>query len=243
VNDLPVHIQVFVEPMFGENALLVTASGRDGLVGWVVDPSFHPHADRLVEYARQNEITVERILLTHGHADHIAGTDIVHAAFPQAIVMISAADEPMLRDAELNLSAPFGLGITLSAPVGQYLEPGIELRLGDVPWFVLDSSGHSPGGRSLYCPPTVAGTTAIGGSGAMGDSRTHSSNAGILITGDALFAGSIGRTDFPGSSHERLIANIRANLLSLPGSTIVYCGHGLTTTIENERKSNPYLAE
>jgi glyoxylase-like metal-dependent hydrolase (beta-lactamase superfamily II) len=220
VNDQPVSIKVFVEPMFGENALLVSAAGSRGHVGWAVDPSFPPHSERLVDYARDHGITIERIILTHGHGDHIAGIDVVHAAFPQAGVMISADDEPMLRDPELNLSAPFGLEIAIAAPVTQYLEPEMVLTLGDTQWQVLDTSGHSPGGRSLYCPV-----------------------AGLVITGDALFAGSIGRTDFPGSSGQQLISNIRQNLLSLPGDTIVYSGHGVTTTIENERKSNPFLSE
>ena len=219
MNHQPVSIKVFVEPMFGENALLVSAAGSRGRVGWAVDPSFPPHSERLVDYARDHGITIERIILTHGHGDHIAGIDVVHAAFPQASVMISAADEPMLRDPELNLSAPFGLEIAIAAPVTEHLEPGT-LSLGTTEWHVLDTSGHSPGGRSLYCPA-----------------------AGLVITGDALFAGSIGRTDFPGSNHLQLISNIRQNLLSLPGDTIVYSGHGVTTTIENERKSNPFLSE
>jgi glyoxylase-like metal-dependent hydrolase (beta-lactamase superfamily II) len=84
----------------------------------------------------------------------------------------------------------------------------------------LDTSGHSPGGRSLYCP-----------------------QARVVFTGDALFAGSIGRTDFPGSDHTQFIRNIREQLLSLPPETVIYSGHGPTSTIGNERKSNPFLSE
>lgn len=216
----PVTIKVFVEPMFGENALLVCVESDEATVGWVIDPSFPPHIDRLIDHAGEHAVVVEKIILTHGHGDHIAGIDTIKTAFPDAEVLISSEDAPMLRDPDLNLSAPFGVDVKVSAPVGQNLEAGMDLSLGNTAWKVLDTSGHSPGGRSLYCP-----------------------SAGIVIVGDALFAGSIGRTDFPGSDHKRLISNIRRQLLTLPGDTIVYCGHGPTTTIENERKSNPFLVE
>lgn len=216
----PVTIKVFVEPMFGENSLLVWATDEPDKPGWVIDPSFAPHVHRLIDHARENNVQVEKIILTHGHGDHIAGIDAVQAAFPQAEVLIAAEDEVMLRDPELNLSRPFGVDVTAASRVRQHLVPGAELTLGPTSWQVLDTSGHSPGGRSLYCPA-----------------------CGLVIVGDALFAGSIGRTDFPGSDHQQLISNIRQNLLRLPGETIVYCGHGPTTTIENERKSNPFVAE
>jgi hydroxyacylglutathione hydrolase len=222
VKTHPVSIKVFVEPMFGENSLLVCAPAPDdgSTAGWIIDPSFSPHVDRLIEHAREQNVSVEKIMLTHGHGDHIAGIDSVQAAFPEASVLIGEEDEPMLRNPDLNLSAPFGVDVKVMSRVSQHLVPGMELTLGSTLWQVLDTSGHSPGGRSLYCPA-----------------------CGIVIAGDALFSGSIGRTDFPGSDHQQLISNIRNNLLSLPGDTIVYCGHGPTTTIENERKSNPFLAE
>lgn len=217
----PVTIKVFVEPMFGENSMLVCSTDEQGQDhAWVVDPSFPPHVHRLIEHAREHNLAVERIILTHGHGDHIAGIDEVQAAFPDAELMIAAEDEPMLRDSDLNLSSPFGVDVRIMSRVSAHLSPGIELSLGSTTWTVLDTSGHSPGGRSLYCAAV-----------------------GIVIVGDALFAGSVGRTDFPGSNHVQLISNIRRSLLTLPPETIVYCGHGPTTTIENERKSNPFLAE
>ncbi len=215
-----VNIKVFVENMFGENALLISSAAAGGHVGWAIDPSFPPYVDQLIEYARDHKIVIEKIVLTHGHGDHIAGVDAVREAFPQASLLISAADEPMLRDAVRNLSAPFGVDVRVKARVDEHLEPGLDLALGTTQWQVLDTSGHSPGGRSLYC-----------------------AGCGLLIVGDAIFAGSIGRTDFPGSDHRQLIDNIRRNLLTLPGETIIYSGHGPTTTVENERKSNPFLAE
>ena len=214
-------IETFMEPSFGENAYVLSTQNDEGRrVGWIVDPSFPPQPRQLLATLDERDIVLERILLTHGHADHVAGLDAIHAAHPDAKVCLAQADAPMLTNANLNLSAPFGLVLTLETPVDEDLEPCMELTLGALRWRVLDTAGHSPGGRSFYCD-----------------------RENIVITGDALFPGSIGRTDFPGSDHRQLLANIRDHLLSLPDETVVYSGHGPATTIGIERKSNPFLAE
>jgi len=218
-NDL--RIKAFVDPSFAENAYVVSVSSDDGnRVGWVIDPSFAPAVDNLVDYAITERITVEKILLTHGHGDHIAGIDKVHGAFPVAQVGIHPSDRPMLADGRRNLSAMFGIDLSVETPADLELIVGMTLLLGNLSWQVLDTSGHSPGGVSFYC-----------------------AQAGVVFTGDALFPGSIGRTDFPGSNGRQLLANIRRNLLTLPDETVVYAGHGPPTTIGIERKSNPFLAE
>lgn len=214
-------IRTFVEFTFGENAYVVSIAGGDGRrVGWVIDPSFPPSANDLLEYAASEKIEVEKILLTHGHGDHVAGVDAVHEAYPSAQVGIAPGDRPMLTDPRKNLSQMFGVSLVVKAPADLDLTPDTALSLGPLAWRVLDTSGHSPGGISLYCP-----------------------RAGVVFTGDALFPGSIGRTDFPGSDARRLVANIRHHLLTLPDQTAVYAGHGPVTTIGIERKSNPFLAE
>ena len=214
-------IETFVERTFGENAFVVsTEDDSGGRVGWVIEPSFPPQVTHLLAYVADEKITIARIVLTHGHADHIAGLDHVHDAHPEAEVAMAAADQPMLADANRNLSAPFGLAMTVRTRADTDLVAGMPLSLGRLTWQVLDTSGHSPGGISLHCP-----------------------EAGAVFTGDALFAGSIGRADFSDSDGGRLIANIRENLLTLGDETIVYSGHGPITTIGNERKSNPFLSE
>lgn len=208
-------IEVFVEKMFQENGLLAWCDG--GRDCWIIDPGFPPQCDRLVQAARQRQLSPAALLLTHGHVDHIAGNKNVRAAFPEIPIWAPRAEREFLVDAEVNLSASMGLPVT-SPPADRLLEPGEMLDLGGLAFNVLDVAGHSPGGLAYYCAA-----------------------AGVVISGDALFAGSIGRVDFPGSSGARLVGNIRRNLLTLPDETVVYSGHGPTTTIGRERRSNPFL--
>lgn len=219
-----VFIESFVEPNFGENAYVVDV-GRSGPC-WIVDPGLPPSAAEVLEHVEARELRPEAIVLTHGHADHIAGIPEVLEAYPDLPIYIAAADRPMLSRASANLSAlggvPFAVFRADDDPnlvrLVRPLEPPGPLALGPSSWQVADVSGHAPGGRSLYCAA-----------------------AGVVIVGDALFEGSIGRTDFPGSDHRRFIANIRANLLSLPDETVVLSGHGPSTTIGRERRYNPFL--
>jgi glyoxylase-like metal-dependent hydrolase (beta-lactamase superfamily II) len=124
----------------------------------------------------------------------------------------------MLTDPQQNLSAGFGVPLATGVADPLPLEPGQEMNLAQLPWEVLDTSGHSPGSRSLHCP-----------------------SGKLVIVGDALFAGGIGRTDLPAGDGERLVANIRQHLLSLPDETRVLAGHGPETTIGTERRTNPFL--
>ena len=201
-----------VGPM--ETNTYVIVSGRQC---WVIDPGIgaHPVANFLAE----RRLDVARIVLTHGHCDHIAGIEQVRAACPDAPVWCPAADAEMLTDPELNLSGPFGLAMT-APPADEVFEPGQTLTLGESTWQVLDTSGHTAGGVSLYCEAEAA-----------------------VFTGDALFAQGVGRTDLPGGDWDRLLANIRENLLSLPTCTKVYPGHGPGTTIDLETRVNPFLRD
>ncbi len=185
-------------------------------VCWVVDPGLS--AGPLLEYLERTGLSPERILLTHGHADHIAGVAAVKEAFPDAVLTVPHDDVHMLTDPAANLSLPFGFNITTPAP-DQTVRAGEELKMGPLTWRVIDTSGHTPGGVSYYC-----------------------AEAEVVITGDALFAESIGRTDIPGASEARQLKNIRENLLTLPDATRVLPGHGPITTIEHERRHNPFLS-
>jgi glyoxylase-like metal-dependent hydrolase (beta-lactamase superfamily II) len=137
--------------------------------------------------------------------------------WPDAAITISKDDEHMLSDTTANMSAPFGFSIT-APQADETIEAGDELKLGPMVWRVLDTSGHTPGGVSFYC-----------------------TEARVVITGDALFAESVGRTDIPGASEERQLKNIRENLLTLPDDVRVLPGHGPVSTIGHERQYNPFL--
>lgn len=212
------HINVFVDPMFGENTYVV-APEMPGPC-WVVDPGLPPSGPDLLEFVDQQELTIEAILCTHAHADHIAGLDLVKDRCPQAKVYLAKAEHGFLTDPDDNMSILAGVSLQMHSAIDHDLPHGAVLTLGRTEWQVLDTAGHSPGGRSFFCP-----------------------SEGVVFVGDALFDGSIGRTDLPYSSHQGLIRNIQTHLLSLPDETVVYSGHGPTTTIGRERKSNPFLVE
>ena len=211
-------IRCFVEPNFGENAYVVWT--RQGGPCWIIDPGLPPSAAQIIEFVRSQRLAPDALILTHGHADHIAGVPEVLAAFEDLPVYISEAAKPALTDPGENLSSDIGLAMRTPVPQTRDLEAGMELSLDGTSWHILDTSGHAPGSRSLYCP-----------------------TAGLVIVGDALFAGSIGRTDFHHSNHADLIGNIREKLFALPDETKVCSGHGPVTTIGEERRTNPFLQD
>jgi hydroxyacylglutathione hydrolase len=183
---------------------------------WIIDASFEPGA--LIERVRQLGLKPEKLILTHAHVDHIAGVEDVLRAFPDAELLIHEAERDWLSNPMLNLSALAGLPV-VTRPAGRLLREGDELRLGSGPaWRVLHTPGHSPGGVTLYCAA-----------------------AGLALVGDALFAGSIGRTDFPGCSFEQLAASIKEKLYTLPPETVIWPGHGPESTIGREMRENPYV--
>ena len=188
---------------------------RDVEEYWVVDPGLGP--EPLLQFLRAAKASPRRILLTHGHGDHIAGVAAVKAAYPGARLCCPAGDAGLLSDPTGNLSGPFGFALT-APEADELLEPGQTLAMGQAAWGLLDTSGHTPGGMSFYCRQD-----------------------GVVLTGDALFAGSIGRIDIPGASAGRLLTNIRRHLLTLPDATRVLPGHGPETTIGQERRNNPFL--
>jgi hydroxyacylglutathione hydrolase len=213
----PLHIDVFVEPMFQENTCLVwTDAGPDA---WIIDPGLPPQAEQVRAALAKHQLTPRAILLTHCHADHIAGVAELCHEYPALELLAPRDERHMLRDPAANLSSPFGFNV-VTPPATRLIAPGDTLQLGPLDWQALDVSGHSPGGLAYYC-----------------------ASAAVVFTGDALFAGGIGRYDFPGSSGKRLLANIRRHLLTLPDETVVYSGHGPETTIADERDTNPYLQE
>jgi hydroxyacylglutathione hydrolase len=209
-------VERVVDTVFQENAYVVFE--KPGGRCWIIDPSFEPQPRRIASLIDEHSLTPAAILITHCHGDHIAGIDALVDRWPRIDLYVPAAEADWLVDARKNLSAGFGMTVTVVAKAAVTVNPGQTLQLDSLAWQVLDVSGHSPGGAAYYCPAGKA-----------------------LFAGDALFAGSIGRTDLAGSNERQLLDNIRRNLLSLPDDVAVYPGHGPSTTIGQERATNPFV--
>ena len=182
---------------------------------WVVDPGESP--EPLLNFLRDRGLKPEAILLTHAHADHIAGVDQVRAMFPKIPVLAHALEHEWFQDPQLNLSLFIGEPVSVSTPTGT-LAHAQKISLGGIQFQVLHTPGHSPGSVTLHC-----------------------ASEKFAIVGDTLFQNSIGRSDFPGSDPDVLMQSIKEVLLTLPGDTAIYPGHGPSTTIDKERRSNPFL--
>lgn len=217
-NDMNPSIRIhdFVEPVFGENAYVIWTRAQGPC--WIVDPGPPPSAAQVLAHIREHGLQPEAVLLTHGHIDHLAGVPEIREAFPHVPVCIAKEEARALTEASENLSGALGTPFSTQVTDARDLPAPSELVLDGVTWQVLDTSGHSPGGRSFYCALAKA-----------------------VLVGDALFQLSIGRTDFHHSDGNRLIENIRRQLFTLPDDTRVFSGHGPTTTIGEEKRYNPFL--
>ncbi|MBE6098143.1 MAG: MBL fold metallo-hydrolase [Schwartzia succinivorans] len=184
----------------------------DNGIGAVIDPG--GNAERILAYIKKENLDIRYVLNTHGHGDHIGADDAVRDG-TGAPLYIHAADADMLTDARKNLSAFMGYQ-ALARPADVLLHGGEEITVGDIKLKVVCTPGHSAGGVCF-----------------VGD--------GFVFSGDALFADSIGRTDFPGGSQVELVSSIKRELMVLPDETEVYPGHGPKTTIGWEKVYNPYL--
>jgi glyoxylase-like metal-dependent hydrolase (beta-lactamase superfamily II) len=209
------HIHTVVSAPFEENTYVVWLAGRKEAL--VIDPGLEP--ELILDFLRAEGLVVAALLNTHGHADHIGGNEALKDAFPDAPLIIGVNDAPMLRDANANLSAPFGLPIT-SPPANQVVREGDFVEAAGIRLEVLDVPGHSPGHVVFVYRDTPV----------------------KVFGGDVLFRGSIGRYDFPGSDGRLLLEGIRTKMYALPGDTVVYPGHGPVTTIGHERRTNPFVS-
>lgn len=201
---------------FGTNCYVVTCTETGESA--VIDPGA-PSA-KLERSIKAGGLAPRQVWLTHGHLDHIGGVALIKSLFG-ATVAVHGDDAPMLTDPMKNGSAYFGAPVTAPAP-DRLLHDGDTVTAGKLSFTVIHTPGHTPGGICLYLAPSGA-------------------EPGHLFAGDTLFAGSIGRTDLYGGNHEALIRSIKTRLLALPDETVVYPGHGPTTTIGDEREYNPFF--
>ncbi len=207
------HIKAFTLGMWQTNCFVLWREGRNDC--WIVDAGFQPAP--MIDYVRNASLNCRAIILTHAHCDHIGGLARLCEVWPDAPIHLHPAEADWPGEPALNLSGPFGMPVVAPAATDS-LEHGQSLDLDGLAFEVRHTPGHSPGGITLYQPDHHA-----------------------AIVGDTLFAGSIGRYDFPTSDGQTLLASIRDQLLSLPDDTDIHPGHGPSSTIGRERASNPFL--
>jgi glyoxylase-like metal-dependent hydrolase (beta-lactamase superfamily II) len=196
---------------FMENCYLVGHDARG--VAVLVDPG--EEAGRILSELRRRRWALEAIWLTHAHIDHIMGVAAIREAFPTVPIYLHPADRP-LYDGLPQQGQWMGLSLAAPPPPDHELQAGQRLQVGDATFEVRWVPGHSPGHVAFV-------------------------GHGVIISGDVLFNGSIGRSDLPGGDFSTLMHSIQTEFLTLPDSTIVYSGHGPETTIGVERVSNPFL--
>jgi glyoxylase-like metal-dependent hydrolase (beta-lactamase superfamily II) len=215
VNSGEILLATIVSAPFEENSYVVSRRQRKDCL--VIDPGLEP--DRIIDYIVEQSLEPAAILLTHGHADHIAGNEALKGRWPDCPLVIGRQDAPKLTDARLNLSAPFGLPLT-SPPADRLLDDGDRFSAAGFDFDVWEIPGHSCG-HIVFVLQDHAPVYVFGG--------------------DVLFSGSIGRCDFPDGSLEQLARGIHEKLFSLPDDTVVFSGHGPATTIGEEKRSNPFV--
>jgi len=181
----------------------------------IVDPGDEP--ERILRFVKDIKATPKLIVATHTHFDHVLGVDEVRKA-TKTQFLIHHDDLPMLQSMQSRVRQFMGFEVPPPPKVDGYIKDGDSLKVGDETIRVLHTPGHSPGSISL-------------------------SGNGYVLTGDALFNQSIGRTDLPGGDLNTLIYSIREKLFKLDDDTTVYPGHGPETTIGDEKLANPFVGK
>jgi hydroxyacylglutathione hydrolase len=210
-----IDITAIVSFPFEENSFIVRLADRKDCL--IVDPGLEPV--NIIGHMDKIGIEPAAILITHGHSDHIAGNGALKERWPACPIVIGKAESPKLTDPDLNLSAMFGL--PLVSPAADvtvsdgdvYEAAGIRVKVRDIP-------GHSAG-HVVY--------------------QIEAIQPVIVFVGDVIFAGSVGRTDFPDGDFKQLATGIREKLFTLPDDTVLYSGHGPSTTVGREKRSNPFV--
>lgn len=180
----------------------------------VIDPG--GEADRILSSLAESELKVKYIINTHGHFDHVSANGKMKEA-TGADLLIHPLDAPMLSMLSSN-AAVFGISVENSPDCDRTIEEDESVSFGNFTLKIIHTPGHTPGGISLY-------------------------SDGIIFVGDTLFAGSIGRTDFPGGDFDTLISSIKTKLFKLEDDVRVLSGHGPETSIGREKRFNPFVGQ
>lgn len=210
-----IKIEKFVVNPLGENTLVVSDDTGECIF---VDPGFYydEEHDEARAYVAENNLTPVKIVNTHCHFDHIMGVEFIRNEY--SIPFCAHPADAFWVERAVDQGRMFGFDMKPVGPIDEPVNDNDIIKFGNTSLRVIPVPGHSPGHIVLY-----------------------NEEAGVLIAGDVLFYGSIGRTDLPGGSHNDLITNIKERLFVLPADTKVYCGHGPETTLGFEKTSNPFL--
>ena len=215
MNNEQFKLSTIVSMPFGENTYIARLLGRTDCL--VIDPGLEPES--IIDSLDSLGLEPAAILNTHGHGDHIGGNAALKRRWPDAPLVIGTAEAEKLTDATLNLSDTMGVPI-LSPPADVTVDDGDTCSAAGFDLKVKAVPGHSRGHVIYVCSdrqPTIA------------------------FVGDVIFAGSIGRTDFPDGDFRQLEAGIRNQIYTLPDDTILLSGHGPETTVGQEKRSNPFV--
>jgi hydroxyacylglutathione hydrolase len=205
-------LEMLIVGPFQENCYII--GDEDSGVGAVVDPG--DEAARIALAVEQTNLEIGSIIVTHAHIDHVGAVAALVEEYTCPVLM-HAESEPMLKQLPTQ-AMMMGLKFGKIPAVERHISDGDVLEVGELRLRSLYTPGHAPGHLAFYVE-----------------------DQGLVLSGDALFAGSVGRVDLPGGSMEVLMRSIEEQLLTLPDETTVYPGHGPQTTIGNERTSNPFL--
>jgi hydroxyacylglutathione hydrolase len=200
---------------FEQNTYVASLAGRDDCL--IIDPGFEP--EKILRAVDARRLTPAAILVTHGHSDHIGGNAALKQRWPDCPLVIGTGDAAKLTDPWQNLSAAFGQSL-ISPAADVTLDDGTLYTAAGFALRVLTIPGHSTGHLAYFW---------------------EGQSPGVVWVGDIIFAGSIGRTDFPDGDMQQLLAGIRTKLFVLPDDTILLPGHGPATTVGEEKRHNPFV--
>jgi len=200
---------------FSENTFVIYDKTKECCI---IDPGCNTaqEEEQLVNFIEANDLKPVKLLNTHCHIDHVLGNKFISEKYN--LPLVSHKGEQVVLDNMENVARMYGIPYKLSPNISEFLDEGDRLNFGNTELEIYYTPGHSPASISFFHK----------------ESRQ-------LIAGDVLFLGSIGRTDLPGGNFDTLISSIKEKLFPLGDDVVVYCGHGPSTTIGGEKKSNPFL--
>ncbi len=209
-------IKSFTFNPFQENTYIVYDETKECLI---IDPGCYTDSEQAIlkEFIISEELKPVKLINTHCHIDHILGNKFTKKQWDIEL-HIHKEDLPLLEHAS-NISETYGLKEYQESPYPKFfLDEGDKINFGKSNFEILFTPGHAPGHICLY-----------------------NKDNNMLIAGDVIFQGSIGRTDLPGGDHTTLIKSIKDKIFTLPKKTKIFCGHGPSTNLEFEQKNNPFL--